>query len=418
MKYDIADKSKASEGKKKIEWAAREMGVLDTIEKEFKKNKPLKGVRLAACLHVTTETARLMQVLKAGGAEVILCASNPLSTKDDVAASLVVHDKIAVFARYGANRKQYYSHLEGALGYKPHLTMDDGADLLTLLHTKYADLVPDMYGSTEETTTGVIRLRALEASGNLMLPVIAVNDAQTKHFFDNRYGTGQSTFDGLLRATNMLIAGKTVVVAGYGWCGKGVALRAQGLGAKVMVTEVDPVRALEAHMDGHGVMTMSQAAPLADVVITVTGNRDVVDTAVMKKLKDQCVVLNTGHFDVEIDVAGLKKMAKKQADVRENVRSYTLANGKTIYLVAEGRLANLAAAEGHPSAVMDMSFAGQALAAAHLVKHGKDLAYQVYALPQALDKRIASLKLKSTGVKHDTLTPRQKQYLSSWNEGT
>jgi len=416
--FDIADKRLAPEGRKKIEWASREMGVLATIEREFIRAKPLKGVRLAACLHVTSETGRLMQVLKAGGASVTLCASNPLSTKDDVAASLVLHDKVAVFARHGANRDMYYRHLKGALAHKPHITMDDGADLLTLLHTEYQKLIPSMYGSTEETTTGVIRLRALAADNKLLLPVIAVNDAQTKHFFDNRYGTGQSTMDGLMRATNVLIAGKKIVVAGYGWCGKGVAMRARGLGAHVVVTEVNPVRALEAAMDGFEVARMIDVAPQADIVVTVTGNRDVVDKGVLLKLKDQCIVLNTGHFDVEIDVASLKKLARRTRQVREHVTAYELKSKKTVYLIAEGRLANLAAAEGHPSAVMDMSFAGQALAARYLVEQSGSLEKQVHTLPSELDERIASLKLLSMNLRHDALTARQQQYLNSWNEGT
>jgi len=415
MKYDI---KLASQGKKKIEWASREMGVLDVIEKRFKKQKPFKNIRISACLHVTTETARLMQVLKSGGASVTLCASNPLSTKDDVAASLVKDDKISIFAVHGANRNLYYKHLEGALDAKPHITMDDGADLVALLHGKYKKQVPEMLGSTEETTTGVIRLKALANEGKLTLPVIAVNDAQTKHFFDNRYGTGQSTIDGILRASNILIAGKTVVVAGYGWCGKGVAMRAKGMGARIVITEVDPVRALEARMDGFDVEPMLSAAPRADIIITVTGNCNVVSMDVMNKAKDGCVIANAGHFDVEIDVAKLKKASKRNWESREHIQSYELPNKKVINLISDGRLANLAAAEGHPSAVMDMSFAGQAMAAEYLVKNGKSLDRNVYTLPEELDKKIAEIKLKSLGVKYDNLTDRQKEYLSSWNEGT
>ncbi len=418
MKYDIADKKLAGEGKKKIEWASREMTVLAKIEARFKRQKPLKGLRIAACLHVTTETARLMQVLKAGGASVALCASNPLSTKDDVAASLVVHDKIPVFARYGASRIMYYRHLNATLATKPHITMDDGADLLTLLHTQYKKHLGAMLGSTEETTTGVIRLRALAAEGKLGVPVIAVNDAQTKHFFDNRYGTGQSTLDGIIRATNVLIAGKTVVIAGYGWCGKGVAMRARGLGAHVTIAEVDPVRALEAVMDGFSVARMTTAAPHADLIITVTGNREVVDRGVFARLKDGCILANAGHFDVEIDLAGLKKMARGASAPRPHVTGYRLADGRTVYGLSEGRLVNLAAAEGHPSAVMDMSFAGQALSAEHLAKHGAHLEPAVYSLPASLDAGIAEMKLVGMGVACDKLTERQQKYLSSWSEGT
>jgi len=418
MKYDIKNIKLSAEGKKKIEWASREMGVLDEIEKRFKKQKPFKNIRIAACLHVTTETARLMQVLKSGGASMALCASNPLSTKDDVAASLVKDDKISVFAVHGANRNLYYNHLESALNTKPHITMDDGADLVALLHGKYKNQVPEMLGSTEETTTGVIRLKALASEGKLTLPVIAVNDAQTKHFFDNRYGTGQSTIDGILRATNILIAGKTVVIAGYGWCGKGVAMRAKGMGARIVITEVDPVRALEARMDGFDIEPMLSVAPRADIIITVTGNCEVVSRDVLNQAKDGCIIANSGHFDVEIDVAGLKKMAKKSWEAREHIKSYQMANKKVINIISDGRLANLSAAEGHPSAVMDMSFAGQALAAEYLVKHGKSLDRDVYTLPEELDQKIAEIKLKSLGVKYDTLTERQIKYLSSWNEGT
>ncbi|OJI06376.1 adenosylhomocysteinase [bacterium CG10_46_32] len=418
MKYDIKNIKLAEEGRRKINWAAREMGVLATLETRFKKQKPFLGVRISACLHVSTETGRLMQVLKAGGAQVVLCASNPLSTKDDVAASLVAHDKISVFARHGASRSQFYRHLTAALDSKPHITMDDGADLLALAHTKYRERIPAMYGSTEETTTGIIRLRAMEADGALKLPVIAVNDAQTKHLFDNRYGTGQSTLDGIIRATNVLLAGKTVVVAGYGWCGKGVAMRARGMGSHVAVTEIDPVRALEAVMDGFTVVPMKTVAPRADIIITVTGNCEVISAAIIKRLKDGCIIANSGHFDVEIDVASLKKMAKKSFAGREHVESYVLPGARTINLLTEGRLVNLAAAEGHPSSVMDTSFAGQALAAEYLVKNYKTLAQGVHGLPDVLDQTIASLKLSSLRVKHDILTGRQKNYLNSWGEGT
>lgn len=418
MQYDIKNIKLAPAGKQKIEWAAREMGVLAKIAKRWQKEKPLRGVRIGACLHVTSETARLAQALKSGGASVALCASNPLSTKDDVAASLVKYDKIAVFARYGADKKTYYRHLESVLRARPHITMDDGADLIALLHTKYRSQVKEMFGSTEETTTGVIRLRALEQSGRLALPVIAVNDAKTKHLFDNRYGTGQSTLDGIIRATNVLIAGKTVVVAGYGMCGKGVSQRARGLGAKVIITEVNPVAALEAHMDGLEVAPMKEAAARADIIITVTGDRDVVGPDVLPRLKDGVILANAGHFDVEIAAAALKKTARREWQARAHVVGYQLPGGRVAYLLAQGRLVNLAAAEGHPSGVMDMSFAGQALAAAHLAAAGRHLEKKVYPLPAGLDQEIAELKLEALGVKHDRLTIRQKQYLSSWQEGT
>jgi adenosylhomocysteinase len=418
MKYDIKDIKLAKQGKSKIDWAAREMGVLATIEERFISQKPLKGITLAACLHVSTETARLMQVLKSGGANVVVCASNPLSTKDDVSASLVKHDKIPVFAVTGASRQLFYKHLNQALGHKPHITMDDGADLLTLLHQKYKKLLPEVIGSTEETTTGIIRLRAMENDKALKLPVIAVNDALTKHLFDNRYGTGQSTLDGIIRATNILLAGRTVVVAGYGWCGKGVAMRAKGMGSQVIVTEVDPIRALEAVMDGFMVMPMLKSAPIADLVITVTGDKHVVSREVIKKLKDGCIIANSGHFDVEIDVASLKKIAKKSWQAREHVQSYQLRSGSIINILTDGRLVNLAAAEGHPSSVMDTSFAGQALAAEYLVKNKGKLSNQVHTLPKYVDESIASIKLKSIGVFHDKLTADQKKYLSSWSSGT
>jgi adenosylhomocysteinase len=418
MIYDIKDIKLASLGKQKIEWASREMGVLAKIEERFKNEKPLRGVRIGACLHISSETARLAQVLKSGGAQVALCASNPLSTKDDIAASIVKHSQIPVFAFAGADRKSFYNHIEQVLKTKPHITMDDGADLLTSLHTKYRAQVKDMYGSTEETTTGVIRLRALSSQGRLALPVIAVNDAKTKHLFDNRYGTGQSTIDGIMRATNILLAGRTIVVAGYGMCGKGVAMRARGLGAKIIVTEIDPVLALEAHMDGFSVMPMSDATACADIIITVTGNRDVINGDILSRLKDGCILANAGHFDVEIDVASLKKMSRRHWTARPYVEAYELRGGKVIYLLTEGRLVNLAAAEGHPAAVMDMSFSGQALAAEHLVQNGRHLEKKVYPLPERLDQEIAELKLESIGIKHDHLTICQKQYLSSWQEGT
>ena len=415
---DIKSLALTSKGRGRIEWTARQMPVIDQITKRFIAQKPIKNITVAACLHVTAETANLMIALKAGGANVFLCASNPLSTQDDVAASLVKDFGIPVYAIHGENRDTYYKHLNAVLDAKPHVTMDDGADLVAVIHTKRQDLAKKLIGSTEETTTGVIRLKALEADGKLLFPVIAVNDAKTKHFFDNRYGTGQSTMDGVLRATNFLIAGSRVVVAGYGWCGRGVAARAHGMGARVIVTEVDPLKALEAVMDGYDVMPMSEAAAKGDVFVTVTGDCAVLRPEHFLKMKDGAMIANSGHFDVEIDVAGLKKMARSTRPMRSSLVEYKLANGRRIYLLADGRLVNLGAAEGHPGMVMDMSFANQALSTEFLVKQHKTLSRKVYSVPQAIDERIAELKLQSMGVKLDKLTETQERYLSSWSAGT
>jgi adenosylhomocysteinase len=418
-KFDVKDISLANQGKLRIEWAGRTMPVLKLIKDRFAKEKPLKGVRLGACLHVTTETANLMEVLKAGGAEVSICASNPLSTQDDVAASLAKHLGIPVFAIKGEDRDTYYSHVKAVLDMKPNITMDDGADLVSDLHANRPQEAKAMLGGTEETTTGVIRLRSLADQGKLIFPVIAVNDADTKHFFDNRYGTGQSTIDGILRATNLLFAGAVVVVCGYGQCGRGVATRARGMGAHVIVTEVDPLRALEAVMDGFPVMPIAQAAKSGDVFITVTGDKDVIDVAAMKNMKDGAIVCNSGHFDAEINLPALKKLAKSVRTIRPFVEEYTLKDkGKKIIVLGEGRLINLAAAEGHPSMVMDMSFANQALSAEFVVKNHKKLERTVYSVPKPIDKEIARLKLKSMGVKIDALTPAQQKYLTSWEAGT
>lgn len=417
MKYGIKDISLASQGKRRIEWAAREMPVLKLIAARFGKEKPLQGVRMSACLHVTAETAHLAHVLRAGGAEVLLCASNPLSTQDDVAASLV-KEGIPVFAKKGEPREVFYKHLVAALDHRPQLTMDDGADLIHLLHTQRKSQIKDIAGSCEETTTGVIRLRAMEKDGKLRVPVIDVNDAKTKHFFDNRYGTGQSTVDGIVRATNVLLAGKVFVVAGYGWCGKGLAMRAKGMGARVVVTEVDAVAGIEAVMDGFEVMPMGAAASVGDFFVTATGDVSVVRREHMLTMKDGAIMANTGHFNVEIDVADLEKMAKGKREVRNFLVEYTLKNGRRINLIAEGRLVNLAAAEGHPSAVMDMSFANQALSAEYLWKNKGTLPAGVYHVPEEIDSRIAELKLKAMGTSIDVLTPKQRKYLSSWKEGT
>ena len=418
-KYDVKDLRLADGGRKRILWAGQDMPVLQRVKERFAKEKPLRGMRLSACLHVTAETANLVQALKAGGADVVLCASNPLSTQDDVAASLVKHDKIPTYAIKGEDNKSYYRHLRAALDHKPVITMDDGADLVSLLHTGYTHLLPNLVASMEETTTGVIRLRALERDGALKIPVIAVNDAATKHLFDNRYGTGQSTIDGVIRATDMLIAGKRVVLAGYGWCGKGVALRARGMGAKVIVTEVDPVRALEAAMDGLEVMPMKEAARVGDLFITLTGDMHVIAGEHLKLMKDGAVVCNSGHFDIEIDIKALTKMASRvEKDVRNFVDAYVLPGGKRIYLIGEGRLVNLAAAEGHPASVMDMSFATQALAAEWAVKVQKTLTAKVYEVPVAVENWVAKLKLSSMGIRIDTLTKEQAKYLSSWDHGT
>jgi adenosylhomocysteinase len=417
--YDVKDFKLAQAGRKRILWAGQDMPVLRQVKERFRKEMPLNGMRFAACLHVTAETANLVQTLKAGGASVVLCASNPLSTQDDVAASLVQHDKIPVYAIKGEDNKTYYRHLRAALDHKPVITMDDGADLVSLLHTDYSHLADSLIASMEETTTGVIRLRALEKDGALKIPVIAVNDAATKHLFDNRYGTGQSTIDGIVRATDMLIAGKRIVIAGYGWCGKGVASRARGMGAKVIVTEVNPVRALEAAMDGFEVMTMKEAARVGDLFITLTGDMHVIAAEHLKAMKNGAVICNSGHFDIEIDLKALKKLSTKvEKNVRNFVDAYTLPGGRTIYLIGEGRLVNLAAAEGHPASVMDMSFATQALAAEWAVKNRKDLTPKVYDVPNAVEDWVAKLKLASMGIRIDALTREQEKYLSSWAHGT
>lgn len=419
--HDVKDLNLAKKGKLKIEWADREMRVVALIREHFAKTKSLKNIRIAACLHVTSETANLMRTLVAGKAQPILCASNPLSTQDDVAASLVKDYKIPVFAIKGENKETYYRHLKTVLSFKPQITMDDGADLVSLLHSKQKNLAKNILGSTEETTTGVIRLRALEKQGKLLFPIIAVNEAKTKHFFDNRYGTGQSTVDGIMRATNILFAGRNVIVLGYGWCGKGVALRASGLGANVFVCEVDPIKALEARMDGYEVTTIGNAAKFGDIFITVTGNLHAIRVEHFRVMKDGAIVCNSGHFNVELDLEGLKRITKKIRRVRDYVDEYlikSLSGYKRIYVLGEGRLINLAAAEGHPASVMDMSFANQALACEFLAREGKNLEKKVYPVPDDIDKEIARLKLKSMDVKIDKLTSEQKKYLSSWERGT
>jgi len=418
MNYDIKSIKLARRGELRIEWAEKQMNVLQEIRKRFIKEKPLRGLRIGACLHVTTETANLMRTLKAGGAKVALSASNPLSTQDDVAAALVKKFKIPVFAVKGEDRKTYYQHLNAVLDTRPQITLDDGADLVSTLHAKRKEQLKEIWGSMEETTTGVIRLKSMEKDGALRLPVIAVNEAKTKHFFDNRYGTGQSTMDGIIRATNILLAGRTVVVAGYGWCGRGVAMRAKGLGAKVVICEVDPLRALEAFMDGFQVMPMKEAAQKGDVFITVTGDIKVIRPEHFRLMKDGAIVANAGHFDVEIDLKGLKKIAKKIRLVREFVEEYTLRNNKRINILAKGRLVNLSVAEGHPASVMDMSFANQALCAEWVAKKHKKLENKVYNVPEEIDKRVAAMKLKTMGVRIDKLSLEQKKYLSSWREGT
>ncbi len=418
MKYDIKDIKLAPGGKLRIEWAEQFMPVLRLIRQRFSKQKPLKGVKLACCLHVTTETANLMITLKAGGAEPYLCASNPLSTQDDVAASLVKDYKIPVFAIRAESNKVYYSHINSCLDANPLITMDDGADLVSQLHTKRKKQAENIIGGSEETTTGVIRLKSMEQKGVLLFPMVAVNDSKTKHFFDNRYGTGQSTLDGILRATNVLLAGSTIVVAGYGWCGRGVAGKAKGMGADVIVTEVDPLKALEATMDGFRVMPMSKAARIGDIFITITGDINVINKQHFPLMKDGAVVANSGHFNVEINIAALKKMAKSVRKIRPNVEEYLLPGKKRIYLLGEGRLINLSAAEGHPASVMDMSFANQAFGAEYLLNNGDKLERKVYAIPKKIDDLIAMLKLKSMGVNIDKLTPEQKRYLSSWEMGT
>jgi adenosylhomocysteinase len=418
MEYDIKDINLKSQGKLKIEWASRFMPVLSLIRKRFRKEKPLAGIKVSGCLHITSETANLAITLKTGGASVALCASNPLSTQDEVAASLVGDFDIPVFAICGEDRDTYYNHILSALAHKPNITIDDGADLVSTLHTQKKELLKDIIGGTEETTTGVIRLKSMAQNGVLRYPIIAVNDSETKFLFDNRYGTGQSTLDGILRSTNFLFAGSTVVVAGYGWCGKGVARKAQGLGANIIVTEVNPIRALEAKMDGFNVAPMEEACSKADVIITVTGCKDVLNKKHFLKLKDGAIICNSGHFDVEINKKDLLKLARAKKIIRPFCEEFLLQNGRRIYLLGEGRLINLAAAEGHPAMVMDMSFANQALAVEYLVKFGKTLEKKVYRLPQELDYKIAELKLKTLGVKIDHLSPEQAKYISSWQFGT
>ncbi len=418
MKSDVKDINLASKGKLKIEWAGSQMKVLNLIRKRFAKEKPLKGITLGACLHVTSETANLMIALKEGGANLALCASNPLSTQDEVAASLVKDFDIPTYAIKGEDKDTYYKHLNEVLDFNPQITMDDGADLVTLLHTERKDQLKDVIGSTEETTTGVIRLHAMHEDGTLKIPAIAVNDSQTKHMFDNRYGTGQSTIDGIIRATNVLLAGKKFVVVGYGWCGRGLAARGRGMGSLVIITEVDPLKALEAAMDGFDVMPIEEAVKVADIICTATGNKTVISVEHFKKMKDGAIVANTGHFNVEFDYEGLVKIAKNRRHLREHLEEITLETGKRIFVLGEGRLINLASAEGHPPDVMDMSFANQALGAEYLVQTKGELKTGVHIVPKKLDGMIAALKLESLGIKIDSLTPEQKKYLSSWNEGT
>jgi len=418
MEHHVADLSLASRGKKSIEWAQREMPVLEGIRADWLRSRPLEGVRLSACLHVTSETAVLMMTLRDGGCEVRLCASNPLSTQDEVAASLVEDHGIPVFAVRGEDRDTYYSHIAQALSFAPHLTMDDGADLVSYLHQKGKDVLEHVVGGTEETTTGVIRLKSMAWDKKLHYPIIAVNDAQTKHLFDNRYGTGQSTWDGILRATHTLLAGKKVVVAGYGWCGRGIALRARGLGARVCITEIDPVKGLEALMDGNEVKTMEEAASWGEIFITATGNISVIRREHFLAMNDGAVLANAGHFNVEIDIGELEKMSVNLRHVRPSVSEYTLPGGKRVCVLGEGRLVNLACAEGHPSMVMDMSFANQALAARYLHEQGAHLSRDVHPVPEELDREVAKVKLATMNASVDTLTPQQEKYLTSWEEGT
>jgi len=420
MNYHVKDLNLAAAGRQKIAWAEQEMPVLRLIRERFVKEQPLRGVRIAACLHVTSETAALARTLQAGGADLVLCASNPLSTQDDVAAALVAFDEIPVFAVKGEDNATYYQHLNAALDHHPHMTMDDGCDLVSVLHKERAQQVGEVRVGTEETTTGVIRLRAMAKEGALRYPVLAVNDSMTKHYFDNRYGTGQSTIDGLLRATNILLAGRTLVVSGYGWCGRGVAARARGMGAHVIITEVDPLRALEALMDGYQVMPLIEAARRGDIFITVTGDKNVIDEPHLAVMKDGALLANAGHFNAEINIPALRRLSDGRApeQVRPFVEQYTLRDGRRINLLGDGRLINLAAAEGHPAAVMDMSFANQALGAEYMLKHGAAHKPDVYTIPEAIDREIARLKLQSMGVEIDTLTEEQARYLASWEEGT
>ena len=416
--FDVKDLGLADAGQRRIEWAELEMPVLRLIRERFEEEKPLAGIRVAACLHVTTETANLMRTLKAGGADARLCASNPLSTQDDAAAALVAKYDIPVFAIKGEDHDTYYRHIHQAIDHKPQLTMDDGADTVGVLHQDRTDLLEGIIGGTEETTTGVIRLRAMAADGVLRYPIVAVNDATTKHFFDNRYGTGQSTVDGILRATNTLLAGKTFVVGGYGWCSRGIAMRAQGMGANVIVTEIDPLRALEAVMDGYRVMPMLEAAKVGDLFVTSTGDKNVIDLKHFEVMKDGAIVANSGHFNVEINIPALEELAVSVHEPRSFIQQFTLPDGRRISLLGEGRLINLAAAEGHPSAVMDMSFANQALCAEYMVQHAEELEATVYPVPEVIDKDIAALKLEAMGIRIDVLTPEQARYLASWQEGT
>ncbi len=416
--YDVKDIQFAEGGRRRIDWAEREMPVLRQIHERFKKERPLQGIRISACLHVTTETANLMKTLQAGGADLVLTASNPLSTQDDVAAALVQNDEIPVFAIKGESNAVYYKHLEAALDHRPQITMDDGADLVSTMHKDHRELLSQVIGGTEETTTGVIRLRAMAADGALTFPIIAVNDAMTKHFFDNRYGTGQSTLDGIIRATNILLAGKNFVVAGYGWCGRGLAQRARGMGSNVIVTEVDPMAALEAVMDGYRVMPMEEAAKIGDIFVTLTGDLNVIDKHHFEVMKDGALVANSGHFNVEINIPALEEMSTDKRLVRPMVEQYVMKDGRQIHLLGEGRLINLAAAEGHPASVMDMSFANQALSVEYMVKHGPELSKKVYSVPEAIDREIARLKLQAMGTEIDSLTPEQVKYLNSWEEGT
>jgi adenosylhomocysteinase len=418
MNYDIKDPKQAEGGRRRIQWAEREMPVLRSIYERFMKERPLEGIRMSACLHVTTETANLARTLQAGGADLVLVASNPLSTQDDVAASLVMHDEIPVYAIKGEDDVTYYKHIGAAIDHKPQITMDDGADVVSTLHKDRREMLEHVIGGTEETTTGVIRLKAMAADGALEFPVVAVNDAMTKHFFDNRYGTGQSTMDGIIRATNILIAGKTFVIGGYGWCARGLAMRAKGLGANVIVTEVDPLPALEAVMDGFRVMPMIEAAPIGDIFCTLTGDINVIDEHHFEVMKDGAIVANSGHFNVEINIPALEKMAVDKRLVRPFVDQYDLSDGRQIHILGEGRLVNLAAAEGHPASVMDMSFANQALSAEYIFKNADKLKNTVYSVPDDIDKEIARLKLMSMGVEIDVLTEEQVAYLNSWQEGT
>jgi len=415
---DVKDIKLADAGKRKIEWAGNQMPVLESIRKRFLKEKPLAGLRVSACLHVTSETANLMIALRDGGADAVLCASNPLSTQDEVAASLNRDYNIPTYAIKGEDNDTYYSHLRAALDHKPQMTMDDGADLVTMLLTKRTDLVPGVIAGTEETTTGVIRLRAMAKDGTLKYPIIAVNDAMTKHFFDNRYGTGQSTLDGVIRATNILLAGLKVVVAGYGWCGRGVAMRAKGMGANVIVTEIDPTKAIEAVMDGFRVMTMNEACAIGDIFVTVTGNKNVIARDHFEKLKGGAILANSGHFNVEIDLEALAAVASSRKEARPFVEEFSMKDGRKLYVLGEGRLINLAAAEGHPASVMDMSFANQALSAEYMAKNHATMEKKVYSVPEELDKRVAKMKLESMGFSIDRLTPEQEEYLAGWSEGT